>query len=44
MRESDDYERDDETGKIVVKRDDYKRKDRLPVRPVYVKRAILITK
>ena len=38
------YERDDETGKIVVKRDDYKRKDRLPVRPVYVKRAILITK
>ena len=37
------YERDDETGKIVVKRDDYKRKDRLPVRPVYVKRAILIT-
>ena len=33
------YERDDETGKIVVKRDDYKRKDRLPVRPVYVKRA-----
>ena len=37
------FERDDETGKIVVKRDDYKRKDRLPVRPVYVKRAILIT-
>ena len=37
------YERDDETGKIVVKRDDYKRKNHLPVRPVYVKRAILIT-
>lgn len=35
------FERDDETGKIVVKRDDYKRKERLPVRPVYVKRAIL---
>lgn len=38
------FERDDETGKIVVKRDDYKRKELLPVRPVYVKRAILITK
>ena len=37
------FERDDETGKIVVKRDDYKRKNHLPVRPVYVKRAILIT-
>lgn len=35
------FERDDKTGKIVVKRDDYKRKERLPVRPVYVKRAIL---
>ena len=34
------FERDDETGKIVVKRDDYKRKQPLPVRPVYVKRAI----
>lgn len=34
------FERDDETGKIVVKRDDYKRKEPLPVRPVYVKRAI----
>ena len=34
------FERDDETGKIVVKRDDYKRKNPLPVRPVYVKRAI----
>lgn len=38
------FERDDETGKIVVKRDDYKRKNQIPVRPVYVKRAILITK
>lgn len=38
------FERDDKTGKIVVKRDDYKRKEPLPVRPVYVKRAILITK
>lgn len=35
------FERDDKTGKIVVKRDDYKRKELLPVRPVYVKRAIL---
>lgn len=35
------FERDDETGKIVVKRDDYKRKQPLPVRPVYVKRAII---
>ena len=33
------FERDDETGKIVVKREDYKRKNHLPVRPVYVKRA-----
>lgn len=31
-------ERDDKTGKIVVKRDDYERKDRIPIRPVYVKR------
>ncbi len=38
------FERDYETGKIVVKRDDYKRKNHIPVRPVYVKRAILITK
>ena len=38
------FERDDETGKIVVKRDDYKRKNHIPVRPVYVKRAVLITK
>ena len=34
------FERDDETGKIVVKRDDHKRKEPLSVRPVYVKRAI----
>lgn len=32
------FKRDDETGKIVVKRSDYKRWDRLPIRPVYVKR------
>lgn len=32
------FERDDETGKIVVKRSDYKRWARLPIRPVYVKR------
>ena len=38
------FERDDETDKIVVKRDDYKRENHIPVRPVYVKRAILITK
>lgn len=37
-------ERDYKTGKIVVKRDDYERKDRIPIRPVYVKRALLITK
>ena len=37
------FDRDDETGKIVVKRDDYKRKSRIPIRPVYVKRALLIT-
>ena len=35
------FERDDETGKIVVKRDDHKRKEPLSVRPVYVKRAII---
>lgn len=33
------FERTNETGKIVVKRDDIKRDSRLPVRPVYVKRA-----
>ena len=32
------FERTNETGKIVVKRDDIKRDSRLPVRPVYVKR------
>lgn len=37
-------ERDDKTGKIVVKRGDYERKGRIPIRPVYVKRALLITK
>lgn len=31
-------ERDDKTGKIVVKRGDYERKGRIPIRPVYVKR------
>ena len=35
------FKRDDETGKIVVMRDDYKRKEPLPVRPVYVKRAAI---
>ena len=34
-------ERDDKTGKIVVKREDYERKDRIPIRPVYVKRAAI---
>ena len=38
------FERDDKTGKIVVKRDDIERKLQRPVRPVYVKRALLITK
>lgn len=33
------FERTNETGKIVVKRYDIKRDSRLPVRPVYVKRA-----
>ena len=33
------FERTNETGKIVVKRDDIIRDSRLPVRPVYVKRA-----
>ena len=31
-------ERDDKTGKIIVKRGDYERKGRIPIRPVYVKR------
>lgn len=38
------FERDNETGKIVVRKEDYERKDRIPIRPVYVKRALLITK
>ena len=33
------FERSNETGKIVVKRDDANRDSRLPIRPVYVKRA-----
>lgn len=33
------FERSNETGKIVVKRDNIKRDSRLPIRPVYVKRA-----
>lgn len=33
------FERDDKTGKIVVSRDDHERKLRLPIRPVYIKRA-----
>ena len=37
------FERDDKTGKIIVNREDYKRTDRIPIRPVYVKRALLIT-
>ena len=38
------FERNDETGKIDVRRDDHGRKYRLPIRPVYVKREALITK
>lgn len=34
-------ERDDKTGKIIVKRGDYERKGRIPIRPVYVKRAAI---
>lgn len=37
-------ERDDETGKIVVRIGNLQRKAYCPIRPVYVKRAILITK
>ena len=36
------FERNDETNKIDVSRNDYIRKKQIPVRPVYVKRAILI--
>lgn len=35
------FERDDKTGKIIVNREDYKRTDRIPIRPVYVKRAAI---
>ncbi len=38
------FERNDETNKIDVFRHDYQRKKQIPVRPVYVKRALLITK
>lgn len=38
------FERNDETNKIDVFRHDYPRKKQIPVHPVYVKRAILITK
>lgn len=38
------FERNDETNKIDVFRQDYPRKTQIPVRPVYVKRALLITK
>ncbi len=34
------FDRDDKTGKIVVKRDDIERKLQRPVRPVYVKRWV----
>lgn len=37
------FERNDETNKIDVFRHDYPRKKQIPVRPVYVKRALLIT-
>lgn len=33
------FDRDDKTGKIVVKRDDIERKLQRPIRPVYVKRS-----
>lgn len=38
------FERDDETDKIIVSLYKKERKQQIPVRPVYVKRAILITK
>lgn len=38
------FEINDETNKIDVFRHDYPRKKQIPVRPVYVKRALLITK
>ena len=36
------FERNDKTNKIDVSRNYYRRKKQIPVRPVYVKRAILI--
>ena len=38
------FERDDETDKIIVSLYKKERKQQIPVRPVYVKRAILISK
>lgn len=38
------FERNDITNKIYVSRYDNERKYRIPIRPVYVKRAVLITK
>ena len=38
------FERNDKTNKIYVSRYDNERKYRIPIRPVYVKRAVLITK
>ena len=35
------FEKNDETGKIDVRRDDRNRNNRLPIRPVYVKRAAI---
>ena len=35
------FERNNETGKIMVKRFDRQRSNRLPIRPVYVKRAAI---
>lgn len=37
------FDRDNKTGKIVVRKEDYERKHRIPIRPVYVIRALLIT-
>ncbi len=35
------FKRNDETGKIMVKRFDRQRSNRFPIRPVYVKRAVI---
>ena len=35
------FEKNDKTNKIDVRRDDCNRKTRLPIRPVYVKRAAI---